>query len=216
MARPKPAKQLGRRRPTREPYDRVLIACEDELATPRYLEGLIRDLGIASANIKIAPHGGSAPRSVVQAAISAFESDPDFDQVYCVFDKDAHATYNEALDKVRNRTLKRRGTSPRAKAVVFEAMQSVPCFEFWLLLHFTRTTAPMPRFADVLPLLRSKPGFGDYDKGSTDTFKLTRSLLDTAIANAKFVNAEAGSASTDNPTTRMGDLAERLRAVRDG
>lgn len=215
MPKPKPAARLRRRGPQRQPYDRVLIACEDTVATPDYLDGLIRHLGISSANIHIAPHQGSAPRNVVAAALVAFSGDPDFDQVYCVFDKDTHPTYDEARQRIATTPLKRRKSMGNKKPVVFEAVPSVPCFEFWLLLHFKRTTAPMPRFVDVLAHLTAIPGFADYDKGRTDTFALTVDRLDTAIQNANRVNAAAAEAGTDNPTTRMGDLVERLRAVRN-
>lgn len=214
MAKPKQSAHLRRRGPQRQPYDRVLIACEDTVATPGYLDGLIRHLGISSANIEIAPHQGSAPRSVVEAALEAFSRDPDFDQVYCVFDKDTHATYDEARQRIAATPLKRRKAVGNGKPVVFEAVPSVPCFEFWLLLHFKRTTAPMPRCADVLPHLTAHPGFADYDKGRTDTFALTVARIDTAIQNANHVNAAAAAASTDNPTTRMGDLVELLRAIK--
>jgi hypothetical protein len=215
VARPKQAAQLRRRRPQRQPYDRVLIACEDTVATPRYLDGLIRHLGISSANIEIAPHQGSAPRNVVEAALAAFSRDPDFDQVYCVFDKDTHPTYDEARQRIATTPLKRRKAVGNGQPVVFDAVPSVPCFEFWLLLHFKRTTAPMPRCADVLPHLKANPGFAHYNKGSTETFALTADRLDAAIQNANHVNAAAKAAGTDNPTTRMSDLVERLRAVRD-
>jgi hypothetical protein len=214
MAKAKLGRQLQRRGPQRQPYDRVLIACEDKVATPRYLFGLVRHLGISSANIEIAPHQGSAPRSVVDAALAAFSRDPDFDQVYCVFDKDTHPTYDEACQRIASTPLKRRKDDGNGKPVVFEAVPSVPCFEFWLLLHFRRTTAPMPRYADVIPHLTAHPGFADYDKGRTDTFALTAHRLDTAVQNANHVNAAAAAAGTDNPTTRIGDLVERLRAVK--
>jgi hypothetical protein len=214
VAKPKQAVHLRRRRPQRQPYDRVLIACEDTVATPRYLDGLIRHLGISSANIEIAPHQGSAPRNVVEAALATFSRDPDFDQVYCVFDKDMHPTYNEACQRVATTPLRRRNAVGNGRPVVFQAVPSVPCFEFWLLLHFKRTTAPMLRCADVLSHLTAYPGFAAYDKGSTDTFALTADRLDTAIHNANQVNAAVAAAGTDNPSTRMGDLVQRLRAVK--
>lgn len=215
MARPKSKSQLRRRAANRSQYDRVLIACEDKVATPNYLRDLAAHYVISSADFVIAKHLGSAPRSVVEAALSTFARDPEFDQVYCVFDRDAHPTYNEALSLIASNPLKRgKGAASNGKPVVFEAITSIPCFEFWLLLHFERTTAPMPSYADVLPRLRTKPGFTEYDKGSTKIFALTHNHLDTALLNAAHVNTAAAAANTDNPTTRMGDLIERLRAIR--
>lgn len=70
---------LRRRGPTREPYDRIL----------------------SSANIEIAENDeGSNPINVVDCAIKRYRSDRGYDRVYCVFDRDRHARYREALAKI--------------------------------------------------------------------------------------------------------------------
>jgi len=38
----------------------------------------------------------------VNFAIEAFREEPEFDRVYCVFDRDRHTTYPAALDKIRH------------------------------------------------------------------------------------------------------------------
>nr|VFK52399.1 MAG: RloB-like protein [Candidatus Kentron sp. TUN]VFK52912.1 MAG: RloB-like protein [Candidatus Kentron sp. TUN] len=74
------------------------------------------------------------PRRVTKEEKGA--GDP-FDRIYCVFDKDTHDTYQNTLDSIAQAT-------PKG---VFFAINSVPCFEYWLLLHFLRTTKayePLP------------------------------------------------------------------------
>ena len=214
MTRAKRESQLRRRGPTRQPYDRVLIACEDSVAAPKYLRLLIRDIGIHTANCVFAPHGGSAPINVVDTAITEFEKDRDFDQVFCVIDKDTHTSYGAALLKLSGTTLSRRRGAAARNPVQFHAIPSIPCFEFWLLLHFDRCTAPLPQYRDVLPRLRACPGFEGYDKGTTDSYALTRDKIEAAIANAAHVNAAAAATATDNPTTQMNKLVLALQQIK--
>ena len=57
-----------------------------------------------------------------------------YDRVFCVFDRDGHVNYQQALDQVAKSPLGRKGR--------LVAITSVPCFEFWVLLHFEYTAAP--------------------------------------------------------------------------
>lgn len=75
-----------------EPYDRVLIVCEDSKSTPSYLEAIRDDLKLNLANIKICGEEcGSAPVSVVEYAKMLMKKDMGYDKVYCVIDRDQRA-----------------------------------------------------------------------------------------------------------------------------
>ena len=144
---------------------------------------------INSANLTIIGDGGSAPETVVQSAIDEFCKDADFDSVYCVFDKDEHTGYNAAVARVQSKRLKR-SSSGSAK---FHAITSVPCFEYWLLLHFVDTDAPFERTGSNSPadnvvreLLHHVPG---YTKGSNQTYGCTCDNIDTTIARSQRVLA---------------------------
>jgi hypothetical protein len=83
-----------------------------------------------------------------------------------------------------------------AKAPDFD--DSSPCFEYWLLLHLTYTTAPMPKFADVKPRLRAELG-GAYEKNCKDSAVLIPPLLaylETAMTNAQRARQHHASAAT--------------------
>jgi hypothetical protein len=210
VARSKTRESLGRRKPRREPYDRVLIVCEGSKSEPNYLKELIAHYHLSSANIEITGDSGSAPKSVVDHAIELFSRDPDYDSVFCVFDHDGHRSFDEALQRVRQKPLIRRNGGRKIGEARFEAITSVPCFEYWILLHYQYTTASMPRFADVEPYLKMCPDLSNYSKGAHGLFPLTHHSLNTAPDNADRANRAAKAASTDNPTTRMPELIRYL------
>jgi len=117
---------VERRQAKREPYGRVLIVCEDSESSPAYLKAMCDELKLSTANIMICgKECGSAPINVVDYAIKNKE---EYDKVYCVIDRDQHWTFNKALQK--------------AKSKKVEMIVSIPCFEYWLLLHFEFTDQP--------------------------------------------------------------------------
>jgi len=214
MARPKNRGSLQRRKPQREAYDRVLIVCEGAKTEPNYLRELQAHYQLSSANLQITGEGGSAPKSVVDLAIRLFDQDPDYDSVFCVFDRDGHATYDEAIQRIRDKKLIRRVGKRKIGIARFEAIVSVPCFEYWVLLHYEDTTAPMHRYADLLHRLHRVPGFETYDKGARGLFAMTRGQLEMALARADRANEAGRQAGTDNPSTQMPTLIRYLMQLR--
>lgn len=214
MAHPKNKGKLQRRKPLREPYDRVLIVCEGSKTEPNYLRELVATRQLSSANVQITGEGGSAPKSVVELAIKLFEEDADYDTVFCVFDRDGHATFDEALQRIRGKKLARRIGKRKIGEARFEAVVSVPCFEYWILLHYVDTTAPMARYVDLLHRLHRVPGFEAYDKGVPGLFAKTQDRMETALARADRANATARQAGTDNPSTQMPALIRYLLQLR--
>jgi len=203
------AKSLRRFKAKRAPYDLVLIVCEGGKTEPNYLQELRDAFRLNTANIEIVGEGcGTAPRDVVSFAIDKYKQEKEYDRVYCVFDKDRHPTYSEALDRVLNTKL-RRGHR-------IYAITSVPCFEIWLLLHFRYTTrgfgvrgADTSICGEVIELLqRDLPG---YRKGMGGLFRRLQDRLDQAIQNAGQLKAHNVSAGTDNPSTEVHTLVEYLR-----
>ncbi len=205
---------LRRRGPARQPYDYVLIVCEGSKTEPTYLWDLAADLQLSNANVVVTGEGGSAPISVVNDAIARFAADPEFDRVYCVFDKDRHVSYAEALDKVRHHTLHKKVAGKNAGRAQFRAVVSVPCFEYWVLLHFEYTTAQFGQCTPLIARLRRHPGMSTYGKGTPGLYQRLKPLTDQAIGHAMRAKAEAFSASTDEPVTDIHELVRELRALR--
>jgi len=200
---------LRRRRAMKAPYDVILIVCEGAKTEPNYFAELKKAFLLSNANVRICGRG-SDPLSVVDFAIETFRREPEFDRVYCVFDRDRHKTYNAALDRVR-RTRLGRGSK------IF-AIPSVPCFEFWLLLHFTYTTKPFDAPAGDSICFRVIEGLKNhlpaYRKGQQDVFYKMQDKLDNAITNARQVEQFHQTSGTDNPSTLVYSLVEYLRDLK--
>lgn len=203
------AELLRRRRAMKEPYDVILIVCEGEKTEPNYFTELKKAFRLSNANVRICGRG-SDPLSVVNFAIETFRREPEFDRVYCVFDRDRHTRYDEALDKVRWTRL--------GKGSKIFAIPSIPCFEFWLLLHFIYTTQPFDAPTGnsicsrvIKELQKYLPA---YQKGDRDIFDNIQDKLDNAITNARKVEQFHQTSWTDNPSTLVHSLVEYLRDLK--
>lgn len=156
---------------------------------------------------------GSAPSSVVAHAIKLFAQDPDYNSVFCVFDRDGHSTFDAAVERIQSTPLTRRRGRHQMGSASFGAITSTPCFEYWLLLHFKYTTMALPRFADVEKQMRTIPQLAKYDKGQQGLFSATCNQLQIALENADRANQAAHTCGTDNPTTRMPELVRYLQQL---
>jgi hypothetical protein len=197
----------------RDPYDKVLIVCEGEKTEPNYFSRLVDHLRLNTANVKIADNTtGLAPQTVAKFAITEYKIAKDYDKVYCVIDKDRHPLFDQALDIIRRARL--------AKGHTIKAVVSTPCFEYWLLLHFIKTTkdyyrGPGPVCKRVISDLKKQQGMANYEKGSNDVFDLTVSRLNQAIKNSKEILADRKTAGTDNPSTNAHELIEYLQNLKN-
>ena len=169
--------------------------------------------GLNSANIEICGECGSDPLSIFKYAKQRYREEWDagdaFDKVFCVFDKDTHPQYQEALQAIA-------AQNPRD---TFIAITSVPCFEYWLLLHFIYTTKPYSPLpgnsagAQVLADLREY--MPDYEKGQKAVFVELTGQLDFAINNAQRALLAAERSGTDNPTTHVHELVDFMRTIKN-
>ena len=209
----KKAADLARRKSRRAPYAKVLIVCEGEKTEPNYFNSLKDHYGLNSANIEVCGECGSDPASIVEFAKGRYREEKragdSFDKVYCVFDKDTHASYGRAIDQIKRATPKD----------TFVAITSVPCFEYWLLLHFFYTTKPyepMPANSAGNQVLKDLKEFmPDYEKGANDVFLNLLDQLELAKNNAVRALDAANSGYTDNPTTHVHELVEFLQHIKD-
>lgn len=205
---------LRRKKARRDPLEVVLIVCEDEKATPSYLIDLRDDLGLNRNNVVITGDCGSNPDSVALDAIRRFEQESDFDRIYCVFDRDQHQDYQKALERIRSKKLRKRN----GNLAVFRAVTSVPCFEYWLLLHYDCHTAPFHSTQTRSPceavIAKLKQGpIHDYEKKLRGVYERTKPKMQQARENAEKAVEAARAAGTDNPTTDLHKLVEDLIAL---
>jgi len=190
----------------------VLIVCEGSKTEPNYLQELIDCLKLSSANVEVDGDSGSSPISVIQHAKRRYREEQDkgdaFDRVFCVFDKDTHSTYNEAMS----------ACACFVPSGVFQSIPSVPCFEYWLLLHFIYSTKPYNpsggKSACVCLIGELQNYMHGYSKGDKGIFRQIMDQTDRAIAFSKRALKAAENAGTDNPTTRMHELVEYLKTLK--
>lgn len=113
-------------RPSRPLHTLHLFICEDSKSSKYYLEGLGKAKGL---NIQAQNAYGTSPENVLRSAKKKLKEfmDKDAAKIYCLFDKDdcPDEKFKQIISQCR-------------KAGIGEAV-SVPCYEYWLLLHLKRT-----------------------------------------------------------------------------
>lgn len=207
--KPRPAKEYRRRGPIREPYDVVLIVCEGKKTEPEYFEGLKKAGRLSGANIKVVSGDGNDPVSIVKHALAEFRKGG-YDRVFCVFDRDGHANYHEALDRA--------ASSPPGRKGRLEAITSVPCFELWILLHFAYATAPFVKTGNksacdnVIDAVRIH--LPEYEKAMTGIFERLEPHTNKATTYADRLARHNRDTGSDNPATRVHELVKYLRELK--
>ncbi|EJL6524885.1 RloB family protein [Vibrio cholerae] len=210
----KAEKELSRRKSKRSSYEKILIVCEGEKTEPNYFNEQVNHYKLNTANVAVDGKCGSSPKSVFDRAkdlaqIEERRGDA-YDRVYCVFDKDSHESYAQTLVDIDN-------YKSNSK---FIAVTSVPCFEYWLLLHFEFSTKPYhasgkSSIADQV-IKDLKKYIPHYSKGDNTIFMQLLDQLDFAKQNAIRANKAASNDHTDNPTTFVYELVEYLQNLRSG
>lgn len=206
------AKDLQRKLPRRQRYEKVLIVCEGGKTEPLYFSEVKDHYEIDTANIRISGDCGAAPISVVLHGETLYAEESrygePFDKVFCVFDRDQHESFEEALNKIKS--MKPTG--------VFNAIYTTPCFEFWLLLHFTYTSAPFVsdgRLSSGALALRELQNFlPNYDKGSANIFSSLFNQLGTAHGYAQQLELESSRTNSKNPYTNIHTLLDYLKNIK--
>ncbi|MWP38290.1 hypothetical protein GQY15_11840 [Rhodobacter sphaeroides] len=223
--RAKSLKELQRRNPQRDERDKVLIVTEGEKTEPDYFNRLISELGLTSAKVRVSGEGGSAPISVFEAAEAIIALDDDYDQIYVVFDKDEHESYQRALSKTLG--LSRRST---LKGKTIQAITSIPCFEVWFALHvsssckpYTSTLGGLTAGKALVSDLKSMPHngvelFKGYDKsGCRNFFSTLTPLRPEAIKRSERTLEQAHQRGDlihfENPSTRVHVVVKALEEL---
>ncbi|MDL5167989.1 RloB family protein [Proteus faecis] len=211
----KSAKTLKRTKGNKEPLSKILIVCEGLKTEPIYFNEIIEYFNLLTASvIDITGDCGSSPMSVVRYAKKLqkekIEIGAPYDEIYIVIDKDAHSDYLTALDNIS------RSNKPSSTWI---AINSVPCFEFWLLLHYTYTTRAyknLPNNSSGNQIIKElRKYIKDYQKGAKGIFHKTLSDLKSkdlqeVIGKAERCCKEVEDTGSDNPSTKVHILISRL------
>lgn len=186
------------------PQPKVLVICEDSKSGLNYLKDA-RGYFRANIEVEISHCGKTDPKGIVREAI---KRQTNFDQVYCVIDRDNHHNFEEAVQLANTRS--------KVSVIV-----SFPCFEFWLLLHFGYCRKPYTSMganssADLLIRdLQKHPGMETYSKG--DDQNIFESLLgekfNTARSIAPRILNEAKADGNFNPSTQIHILLDNFEKL---
>ncbi len=129
------------------PGDSFLIVTEGTVTEPLYFQCLRDEMKLSVVEIHVQPGDGSHPLKVIDTAVRLAKerkadmskhrenqsfSKTSFDHVWAVIDTDV-ATRNGIWDQVK----------AAAAAGNVSLAPSTPCFEYWLLLHLSCSTAPL-------------------------------------------------------------------------
>jgi RloB-like protein len=208
------AETFQRRIEWREQNKVALVVCQGSRSEPNYLHGLKRALGLSNANLVIVESGqGRDSLNVVRVGIAEFQKDPGaYDKVFCVFDKDSDPHYKNALQLARTHEL--------AKKKLLLGINSVPCFELWLLLHYEYTTREFVRTGqkspadNVISELSAKGRIPGYQKNHKRIYEVVADRTDTAIKNAlQLAKYNSATHSPDASETKMHELVAYLRSI---
>ena len=219
--RAKSGKDFKRRPASRKERARVLIVTECAKIEPDYFTRLIRELGLTTAMVRVAGDGGSAPISVVEHAQNLLQRDPDIEEVYLVFDRDRHASYDEAI-AIAQGLGRHKAHRSRKLAVV----PSVPCFEIWYLFHVSDSRKPYeaaatgssPAATLIEDLKKAHEIFAQYKKAGCEDYyqqlcgerETAKKRAQTALNDAK---DEGQKKFHENPSTRVHRLVDRLEVI---
>lgn len=182
-------KKFERQKPSLKPKKVILILCEGKKTEINYFQRLKESLHLTNLHIQSAKR--SAPTHIIQEA----KDSSDYDEIYCVFDKDSHENLDKALQE--------------AQKYKIQAIVSAPCFEFWLLLHFMATTQDFMTCKAVQKHKDFKKNLPYYQK-DYDFKDLIKKHLHTAIKNAKHIN-KINLKEMKAPYTQIVTLVERLQ-----
>lgn len=208
--RAKSTQQQRRRRARFEPRDRMLIVCEGTKTEKYYFEDARQAIGVhrGQAVVEIQPGQGSNPKNIIETArklrVAAEKEGNAFSSVYCAFDRDEHAHYHEAIQ--------------RGEKLKMQTIKSVPCFEYWILLHFRDHTAPYARTGAHSPgaccLRDVEREWADYSKGRKQVYTaLAPRLIDARHRAQQRLDAVQADGS-DNPSTEIHLLLDAMEALK--
>ncbi len=179
---------------TREVRQRFLIVCEGEKTEPNYFRSFRVPKNVAEIDVQGV---GENPSKLVNSA-KDFKEQEDYDQVWCVFDRDSWTPedFNNAIKNAENQG--------------FKVAYSNEAFELWYVLHFEFLNTGIPRsdYLQKLSLLLNQR----YQKNSEKIYDELFDKQPTAIRNAiNLLNQyDPHIPARDNPSTTVHLLVQEL------
>ena len=190
--------------------DRILIVVEGQKTEYKYFESMKKELKLAAAEIQVVSASGGDPLKVVEKANERYKQQykkQSFGKVFCVFDYDNKPDKYEAALKA-------------ARDYEFEPpITSIPCFEFWYLLHYRYSDRPFQDCDEATKEVEKelqKQGIiktGENYQKKLELYDFLRPQLEGAIANAEKLikRQEQENDRFPNPQTKVHILVKYLQ-----
>ena len=185
----------------------MLIVVEGTKTEKFYFEDARQALGLQHS-VEVKPGQGSNPKNIVETArklkITAQREGNAFSTVYCVFDRDQHPHFQNSIDRARHLKMK--------------SIKSVPCFEYWILLHFRVFAAPYNRTGNQsacdLCWRDVQAAWPAYRKNHKHLYTKLRPRLANARRRAEQGLAAARAQGSHNPSTEIHRLLDAMEALK--
>jgi hypothetical protein len=194
-----------RRNPWKKvPRKLILVTCEGKKTESIYLEAVRVTWRISTAEIRVVPLG-MTPSRVVKDAIDRKEerhrearkgNEVDYDEVWCVFDRNTHGDLNAARQLAKSHNIR--------------VALSVPCFEIWYLLHFVFTTRQFRDYDELERVLKEHIPHYDKTRNYTETLL---SRLDAAFQNTRQLRRFNEDNGTTCPATDVDRLVQVMKSI---
>jgi hypothetical protein len=202
MRSPSSIDRLRRLPGTRQERKLFYIFTEDAKSSADYLRRISFDLQIA-AEVEIAAVG-MEPINVVDRALDRRKSlqrqgllrDS---ALWCVFDRERRGQRPDLPNQIA-----------RAKAKGINVALSVPCFEYWLYLHFKLSRRPNDCCADMIKDL--KKYIASYEKCELPLDVLLP-LVGTACRNSELLRADRNGDLFSCPSTDLDKLITSMARI---
>lgn len=199
-------KQFRQSKQKRQINQRVLILCEGEKTEPIYFNALKAEKShtnnLAALSIVVHDSKKNTAKELVAEALEmkmeAKEEKNPYDAIWVVVDRDGYTKHPESFHRANKTKIK----------IAF----SSPSFEFWFLLHFLYSTAPLEN-ADAT-IKKLKKHLAEYEK-SVSVYQKIKNNQTKAIEHSNKIKAHHANSNNDpiwklNPYTNVGDLVEFL------
>ncbi len=201
---------LSRKQGKRPPNKRILIVTEGAIEKC-YLIALKQHYRLTAVSIEIKTTKRTEPMQILDYAKEVFANKLwCFDEIYLVFDRDEHLTFDEALRMIAKTSLK----NDERKHIRVMAIASIPCFELWILMHDTLVDANHPiRRQDVAQKITQY--IQDYAKTTQfPLFDRTHANLSIAVQHAKKLADINTQTDHPKPFTAMHELIDLLGVLK--
>ena len=208
-----------------EPGAAILVVTEGVNTEPAYFQW-VRER-FAAPTVELVAHGAGRgdPRALADealrlskerkralkdrsAGINRLET---YDALWIVFDTDVleAAKLHDGIAYARSKGI--------------HIASSEPCFEYWLLLHQTFTTAMLPKCDDVIPFLQHHLGWEGYSRLGKKRAEVVammdalvaKAKLQKAVAHAERARAHHVEARTPFPANPSTDVDLLLKAINE-